>query len=355
MTRLSIPRDGGRLLIVRLTSLGDIIHALPVAVALRAAYPSAHLSWLVDHRWRPVLDQVKGIDEVVAIPRGGWKGLREGIARLRRARFDGVVDVQGLYKSAILAWLSSAPLRVGFSGAAARESGASLFYNRRVLPSYGHRIDKNLSLAAALEARAPSSAGDPRSLFPLSISPDAEASVQQALRNHGVTAYFLLSPGGGWISKCWPAERFGELHRRLAARLGWRGIVTYGPGERPLANAVVDSAGSPAPLLLELDLPQLMAALKSAQFFVGGDTGPLHLSVALGTPVVGLYGPTDPIQTGPYCREDVVVRNARPDETTYNRGSSYAPSMLSISVEQVEAAVMRRLATVSCRAEAARP
>jgi ADP-heptose:LPS heptosyltransferase len=107
-------------------------------------------------------------------------------------------------------------------------------------------------------------------------------------------------------------------------------------------------------LLLELDLPQLMAALRGARFFVGADTGPLHLSVALGTPVVGLYGPTDPVQTGPYCREDIVVRNALPHETTYSRGSSPAPSMLSITVEQVEDAVYRRLAAATCRAEAGR-
>jgi len=344
-----------RLLIVRLTSLGDIIHALPVAAALRAAYASAHISWLVDDRWRPLLDQVDGINAVISIPRAGWRELRGGIARLRRDRFDCVVDVQGLYKSAFLTRLTGAPVRVGFASAAARESGASLFYNRRVLPAYGHRIDKNLSLAAAIVPISTSRAGDLSSQFPLRIPPTAEADVRQSLRNHGLAAYFMLSPGGGWFSKCWPAERFGELHHRLATRLGYRGVVTYGPGERHLADGVLASAGDPAPVLLELDLPQLMAALRRAQFFVGGDTGPLHLSVALGTPVVGLYGPTDPVQTGPYCRDDIVVRNARPDETTYNRGSSYAPSMLSITVEQVEAAVARRLASVCSHAEAVRP
>jgi len=346
--------DARRLLIVRLTSLGDIIHALPVAVALRSAVPAAHIAWLVDERWRPLLDQVDGIDEVISVPRTGWRKLREGVVRLRRERFDCVLDVQGLYKSAVLARLSGAPVRVGFTSAAARESGASLFYNRRVSPAHGHRIEKNLSLAAAIAPIPPSAPRDARSQFPLRVPQAAEASVNQSLRGQGVTRYFMLSPGGGWLSKCWPAGRFGELHRRLATRFGFRGIVTYGPGERPLADAVAPSAGDPAPLLLDLDLPQLMAALRGAQFFVGGDTGPLHLSVALGTPVVGLYGPTDPVQTGPYCREDVVVRNARPEETTYNRGSSPAPSMLSITVEQVEEAVNRRLAAVACRAEARR-
>jgi lipopolysaccharide heptosyltransferase I len=353
MTAPAISGTVRRLLMVRLSSLGDIIHALPVAATLRASVPSAYIAWLVDERWRPLLDQVEGLDAVLSVPRAGWDGLRRGIARVRRERFDCVVDVQGLYKSAILARLSGAPLRVGFDRASARESGASLFYNRRVSPPHGHRIDKNLALAAALGAVA-ASPGDGRGAqFPLRNSPAAEASVRQMLREHDVSTYFMLSPGGGWLSKCWPAERFGELHRRLAARLGWRGVVSYGPGERRLAEAVVASAGSPAPLMLDLDLPQLMAVLRGAQFFVGGDTGPLHLSVALGTPVVGLYGPTDPVQTGPYSHDDVVVRNARPEETTYRRGSSHATAMLSITVEQVEDAVARRLAATGCRAEAA--
>ena len=343
-----------RLLLLRLGSMGDIIHALPVAAALRAAFPSAHIAWLVDQRWRPLLDAVDGLDAILSVPRDGWSDIRAGIARVRRERFECVVDVQGLYKSAILARLSGAPVRVGFDRASARESGASTFYNVRVSPPFGHRIRKNLALAAALGARTEQTDSRVSSLFPLRVSAETEGRVREMLQSRGSADYFMLSPGGGWLSKCWPAERYGELHRRLAARLGWRGVVTYGPGERALAEAVCAGAGSPEPLLLELDLPQLMAALRGARFFAGADTGPLHLAAALGTPVVGLYGPTDPAQTGPYSRDDVVVRNARPEETTYRRGSSYAPSMLSITVEQVEEAVARRLAAADCRAEAQR-
>ncbi|HKM90554.1 MAG TPA: glycosyltransferase family 9 protein [Candidatus Acidoferrales bacterium] len=354
MSASPIPDSPRRLLIVRLGSLGDIVHTLPVAAAVRAAFPSAHIAWLVDGRWRPLLEQVEGLDAVLSAPRKSWIGLWQGIVQVRRERFDCVVDVQGLYKSAFPAWLSGAPRRVGFDWAAARESAASIFYNLRVSPLHGHRIDKNLALAAALGVRASFAGTHGGAFFPLRVPPAAEASVREMLRARGVGEYFMLSPGGGWLSKCWPAERYGELHRRLAARRGWRGVISYGPGERALAETVRDSAGTPEPLLLELDLPQLMAALRGAQFFVGADTGPLHLSVALGTPVVGLYGPTDPLQTGPYSREDVVIRNARPHETTYRRGSSYSPSMLSITVEQVEEGVARRLAAASIRTEAAR-
>jgi lipopolysaccharide heptosyltransferase I len=354
MTASSSPDPPRRLLLVRLSSLGDIVHALPVAAASRAAFPSAYIAWLVDERWCPLVEQVSGLDAVLSVPRNSWSGVRQEIARLRRERFDCVLDVQGLYKSALLARFSGSSLRVGFDWAHAREGPASLFYNLRVSPKYGHRIDKNLALAAAIGAPAASAGSQGRALFPLRVPPVAEASVREMLRAQNVGEYFMLSPGGGWLSKCWPAERYGELHRRLAARFRCRGVISYGPGERALAESVRAAAGPPEPLLLELDLPQLMAALRGAQFFVGADTGPLHLSVALGTPVIGLYGPTDPLQTGPYSREDVVIRNALSHETTYRRGSSYAPSMLAITVDQVEEGVTRRLAAAPVRTEAAR-
>ena len=338
-----------RILIVRLSSMGDILHAVPVATALRAAFPLAHIAWLADERWRALVEQIQGLDAVVSIPRDSWGGIRAGIEQARRARFDTVLDVQGLYKSALLARLSGAPTRVGFDRRSARESGAALFYSVRVSPPHGHRIEKNLALAARLGAACAPRGLPVSQLFPLRVSAEAESAFYQRLRAENVNGYFVLAPGGGWRSKCWPAERFGELHRRLARRTGLCGLLSYGPGELPLAQAVQKAAGSPPPLLVELDLAQLMAALRGAQFFIGGDTGPLHLAVALGTPVVGLYGPTDPEQTGPYTRDDIVVRNAEPHETTYERNTDYSPTMLSITVDQAEEAALRRLAALGSR------
>jgi heptosyltransferase-1 len=129
----------------------------------------------------------------------------------------------------------------------------------------------------------------------------------------------------------------------LPAFADWRGVVNFGPGERELAERVRMAAGAPTPALLSTDLAQLMALLRGAEFFVGGDTGPLHLAVALETPVIGLYGPTDPARNGPYSPLDIVVRNARREETTYKREDAPAPSMRSITMEQVIAAIQRRL------------
>lgn len=332
-----------RFLIVRLGSLGDIVHALPAVRALRAARPQARVDWVVESRWASLVEACPDVTEVIPLDRTSLGGIRSCARRLRQARYTTAIDFQGLYKSAVLAWLSRAPARIGFAPEWVRERGAAHFYTQRVVPRGRHVVEQNLSLAEAAGGRpTPLNAAE----FPLRISPEAAESVAQQLRARRVGEYFVLSPGGGWSSKCWPAERYGLLHRRLLAQpefSGWRGVVNFGPGERGLAEAVLRAAGEPAPLALEWNLPQLMALLKRAKFFVGADTGPLHLAVALGVPTVGLFGPTDPARNGPCRAEDVVVRNARAEETTYKRGAEPAASMLSISVEQVVEAVLERL------------
>lgn len=329
-----------RFLVVRLGSLGDIVHTLPAVHALRETFPSAQIDWLVESKWRALLAGNSDVNDIIPLNRSTWRGVATCVAELRRRKYDCAIDFQGLYKSAVLARLSGAPRRIGFEREFLRERGAALFYTERVTPAAPHVVDHNLAIAQRLGA------AKGKTYFPLSISEEAARAVQIQLDAQKVKKYFVLSPGGGWMSKCWPAEQYGHLHRRLMslpAFAGWRGVVNFGPGERKLAEAVRLVAGEPEPLLLATDLPQLMALLQRAEFFVGGDSGPLHLAVALGTPVVGLYGPTDPARNGPYSPADIVVRNARPEETTYKRHDSPAPSMRSITVDQVVAAVLQRL------------
>jgi lipopolysaccharide heptosyltransferase I len=326
-----------RFLVVRLGSLGDIVHTLPAAGALRESFPGARIDWVVETRWQALLNGNPDLDKVIPLDRASWRSIRECVRELRAARYTCAIDFQGLYKSAALALFSGASRRVGFDRAHAREGGAAMFYNKRVAPPAGHIIEQNLALVCALGARATT----PR--FPLHVTPKAEAEVEQLLSGQGLKEFYVISPGGGWPGKCWPAEQYGHLHRRLAEKYRWRGVVNYGPGERKLAEAVRLVAGEPEPVLLSLELPQLVALLRRAKFVVAGDTGPLHLASALGTPVVGLYGPTDPVRNGPYNSANIAVRNARADETTYRRSAQPAPSMLSITVDQVVAAVERRV------------
>lgn len=329
-----------RFLVVRLGSLGDIVHTLPAVHALRSKFPGAQIDWLVEKKWRALLAGNPDVNEVIVLDRSTWGGVSSCVRELRRRKYDCAIDFQGLYKSALLARLSGAPRRIGFALEFLRESGAGWFYTESVWPTASHVVDLNLSIVQNLGVEK----GEAR--FPLSITDKAERAVRKQLEPQSVKRFFVMSPGGGWMSKCWPAEQYGHLHRllvRLPAFAGWRGVVNFGPGERELAETVRAVAGEPAPLLLSPDLPQLVALLRGAEFFVGGDSGPLHLAVALGTPVVGLYGPTDPARNGPYSAADIVVRNAGPEETTYKRDNAPAPSMRAITVDQVVAAVERRL------------
>ena len=327
-----------RFLVIRLGSLGDIVHALPGVAALRDSFPSARIDWVVERRWAALLHGNPDLNEVIALDRSSWGAVRACVRRLRAARYSCAIDFQGLYKSALLGFLSGAGQRVGFARRLAREGGAALFYTQRASPPAGHIVEQNLALAESAGARRTGCR------FTLRVPAEAEASVARRLAANGLREFFLLSPGGGWRSKCWPPERYGELYRELALRRGWRGVVNFGPGESDLAEAVCRAAAPEEPVVFQTDVAELMALLRRAKIVVAGDTGPLHLSVALGTRVVGLYGPTDPQRNGPYCADDIVVRNARPEETTYKRWNEFSAAMLSITVEQVVAAVERRLA-----------
>jgi heptosyltransferase-1 len=322
-----------RFLLVRLGSLGDVIHALPAASALRDAFPEARIDWLIEPKWRRLLEGNPDLTEIIPLEKKSAAGLITTVRKLRSARYNCTIDFQGLYKSALPAFASRAPRRIGFPSTYAREGFASVFYTDKINPRGPHKVDHNLTLARAAGARP----SPPR--FPLTLRPEDEKQVTQDLARHNLTDFFVLNPGGGWRSKCWPPERYGELHHRLAAQHGWRGIITFGPGEESLAQELVSAAGNPPPIALPLGLGPLLALLRRAKFVVSADTGPLHLASALGTPVVGLYGPTDPARNGPYGGTSIVIRNPSKSETTYRRGASYSSPMLSITADQVADAI----------------
>ncbi len=325
--------ESPRFLIVRLGSLGDIVHTLPASAALRDSFPYAHLDWVVECRWTPILNGNPDLNKVIPLDRSSTAGVLNSVERLRNEHYTCALDFQSLYKSALLARSAGPKEVVGFDWNYARESPASLLYSRRIHPSGAHKVDHNLSLAQAAGAKVAA----PR--FNLPNSDEADEWISEQLGQHGLKDFYVISPGGGWRSKCWPAERFGQLHRELAKRYGWRGIVSFGPGEDDVAKEVIEAAGDPAPISFAMDLSQLIALLRRAKFVVAADTGTLHLAAALGTPVVGLYGPTDPARNGPYGTRNVVVRKALPEETTYKRGASHSPAILRIEVADVVTAV----------------
>jgi heptosyltransferase I len=326
-----------RFLLVKLSSLGDVIHALPAASALRDTFPDARIDWVIDPRWKRLLEGNPDLTNIISHDRKSAGGIAASIRKLREARYTCAIDFQGLYKSALLVLASGAPQRIGFQSSYAREGLVSTLYTDRLNPRGPHKVDHNLTLAECAGAR-PSA---PR--FPLEILPEDEEIVSRALAEHNLKEFYVLNPGGGWLSKCWPAKRYGELHRKIAERYGWQAVVSFGPGEDDLARDVISAAGNASPVAIPLALGPLMALLRRARLMVSADTGPLHLASALGIPVVGLFGPTDPARNGSYSAADISVRNPNSALTTYRRGASYSPAMLSITVDQVFEAVERRM------------
>jgi heptosyltransferase I len=328
-----------RFLLVRLGSMGDVIHAIPAASALRDTFPDARIDWAIDPKWSRLLEGNPDITEVIPADRKSAGGLAATIGQMRDAQYTCAIDFQALYKSALLAFASGAPRRAGFQSSYAREGLASLLYTDCLNPRGPHKVDHNLTLAEFAGARK----SVPR--FPIAIRAEDEEHAAQQLAAHSLADFYVLNPGGGWLSKCWPARRYGELHRTLATRFGWRGVVTFGPGEEGLAREVAEAAGDSAPVSILLGLGPLMALMRRAKFVVSADTGPLHLAAALDVPVVGLFGPTDPARNGPYSNDasrHIVLRNPLNCETTYRRGKTHSPAMLSIEVPQVADAIARR-------------
>jgi heptosyltransferase-1 len=328
--------DLQRFLVVRLGSLGDLVHTLPAVAALRASFPRARIEWVVDQKWWPLVNQFDGVDDVIAFQRS-YGGAIACVRRLRQGRYSCAVDFQGLYKSALLARTSGARRRVGFDRSAAREPGASILYTERVAPAGRHVAELNVSLAVRAGAQAPR-----EMQFPLRV-PEREAhEVREKLLSEGVGDYVVVSPGGGWASKRWMPDRYGALCAELWRRQGLRAFVNVSASEAELARSVIGAAGPARPLAITPSLPELAALLATARLVVGADTGPLHLAAAEGTRVVALFGPTDPARNGPLPR-GTVLRNVSAEGTTYKRGEAYSPSMLSLSVEQVLEAAEREL------------
>jgi heptosyltransferase I len=331
-----------RFLVVRLGSLGDIVHTFPAVAALRESFPSARIVWLTHPRWAFLVQSSRVASEVWPVETRAMSTLREIIRRLRQNVWTAAIDYQGLWKSAMLPFFGGVTRRIGFSSATIREFGVPVLYTDRVKASKVHIAEQNgeLSLrAGALHGTAAAS---------LLIPEKDQAAVSSQLQAQSLERYIVLSPGGGWRSKCWPAARFGALCPKLRESLQLRCVVNSGPGDDDLAAALVGVSGDAAPFVFRGNLGELMALLRGAACIVAGDTGPLHLAAVLGTPTVALFGPTDPARNGPYRvgeaqeneHRDIVLR-VPGVRTTHKRDSQAHPSMLALSVDQVFDAVCR--------------
>lgn len=304
-----------KIAIVKLSSLGDVIHALPVASALRRRFPAAHLAWIVEARESEILNGHPDLDSVIPVDTRRWRRLlwsfegarevREKLSRLSRRvrdiRFDAAIDLQGLMKSGLLTAYTGAPLRVGFDWRRCREPLSAIFTNRRVAPpaSAVHVVDQCLCLLEPLDVQ------DRGAVFRLPAGSDAERAIEEFLAEQGVKPrdrLVALNPGAGRARKRWPLSHYRRLAERLTVETGVRVLLLWGPNERSLAEAIGQGLAMRPILAPPTGLSQLTALVRRCGLVVAGDTGPLHLAAALGTPALGLYGPTRSERNGPYGR-----------------------------------------------------
>lgn len=341
---------------MRFGAMGDIIHALPAVTALRAAHPHWYIGWAVEPRWRALLCAESKPDDVgrnnVRMPLvdqihrantrqwshqplagstfNDWVRLRRS---LRQVRYDVCVDIQGAIRSGIVARWSKAGRIIGQD--LPRESAARWFYSERVANHTPHVIEHALELVEQI-------AGEKLEYTQAVLPRDEYAEIwcEKFLSQNVSKPLVLMNPGAGWGAKRWPAERFGKVARELA-EAGYQVVVNAGPLEESLAAQVVRESGRSA-IPVECNVSQLISLTRRASLMIAGDTGPLHLACALGKPVVGIFGPTDPARNGPFGSAFRVLRSPQ-SKRDHSRKSQPEAGLLTIPVEAVQDAALELL------------
>lgn len=337
-----------RYLIVRLGSLGDILHALPAVLALRAEDAEAEIDWVVEPAGARLLEYVPEVSRVVVADTKLWRRqwFRAETMRcifrtaraMQRANYDVAIDFQGLLKSSLIPYCGGARRRLGFTAPHLREPASRFFYTELVSPRFGHVVDMNLELVRPLLRKPPAIR------FPGRFWKDQEYDrVRQWVRSAGLERFVLISPGAGWSTKLWPVAHHRELALRLE-REGLPAVFTWGPGDQTLAQSIGGLIGPAAWRGLSTTVGELAALIEQASVFFGGDTGPTHLAAALGKPVVAVFGPSMETRNGPYCRLSRVFRIDLPCSNCYFRTCPYplqggAPMCMQTPPERVFEAI----------------
>jgi lipopolysaccharide heptosyltransferase I len=322
-----------RILIIRTSALGDVVHALPVLTALRRNFPSAKIGWVVEEAMAPVLSGHPDLDELLVVRLRQWRRIsRQGLselgaflAALDRFAPEVVLDLMGNHKAGAIAALTLADRRIGFARRHRREPSSALWISEPVVPRGLHAVDRMLSLldALGLPPEPPDFGGD--KLFRKELASSAP----------GREPFVLLHPGAGWANKRYPPAWWGRAARLFQAAAGLRTWVAAGCNEEGLAAEVEAASEGAAQAVPAPDLPTLASLIRNARLMLGGDSGPTHLAHALGTPVLMLMGPTDPERHGPYGAPGNVLYKRLPCSFCYQRLEEPKACMLEIPPRRV--------------------
>jgi len=339
-----------RILITRLSHIGDCLLTIPMLNAIREQHTNAFIAWAVESPTHHLLKSHPGIDQIVSIPKGWlgkpktWRAIR---TELKSLNFDITIDPQGLTKSAALGLLSGAPNRVGAKGQWGRELSPWL-NNRLVRPKSTHVVDRSLELLEEIGIE------QPQVRFELPSDALADKFIDRWLVDKSLDRFAVINPGGSWASKRWENERFGSVASHLYNNHGLKTVVTWaGIEELAMAEEIVGLNPEGSVLAGRTNLPELQSLLSRANFFVGCDTGPMHLSTAVGTPCVGLYGTTRPEDSGAFGPQNIAIQKWYQSGSCKKRRKATNDAMRDILASDVNAACDQMLDRLGQNREAA--
>jgi len=344
-----------KILIVRLSALGDVVRCLPALTALRTAFPEAHIGWAIEKRFADLVEGHPDIDETIILPRKDWTRRLKNPLRipallvevassfrsLRKKSYDVAVDFQGNLRSGIVTGISGARRRIGFAASHAREHSHK-FYTECFSPPLGtHRLMWNMLMLSKLGIE------NPAVVWRTTQNTEETAHAKEFLgRLDSSGPVVIIHPGTSRFGtfKRWPPERFAGVAKRLRDELGAVPVLTGGPGERELCEEVAGLAQGSAAVAPQMSLRRLAALIAEASLFVGADTGPLHIAVAAGVPVVAIFGPKDPAKYGPFGENCEVVTADLPCRPCTRRRCDRADCMTAITVDMVFESAKKNLA-----------
>ncbi len=322
-----------RILISRMSAIGDTILTLPLLCALRDRFPRAHISWVVEERAAPIVDGHADLDRLIILERLWFTSplrLLRAKKRLDPYPFDISIDPQSRLKTSIAGWLSGAKMRIGFGGKFGEEC-STLFNNRRVPPRTTHLVDRTLELLRPLGIE------QPEVKFRLPIPDSAMETMDRVIDGLGVSdGFVVINPGAGWDSRLWPAERYSEVAKHVANKHGLPSVVSWaGPREEKWAEQIVAGSSGQAVMPPATSLMHLAALMQKGSLYIGSDTGPMHMAVAVETPVICLHGTTRPQDSGPYGTGHIPIQKRYHGGTSRQRRRACNDAMQLITAEQV--------------------